>query len=331
MLRQPKSRTIVPIFEIIGSHMVDVFYNKLYRKAVEDTRKGQHESITDGYRFIIGVYISSIADLSSPHCDEEIIAMHTFYQSQHRGGVSIQFAEFEDQFLSHIIPQDYFRSFTSIDKDKVFREVIIKVILEFSREILRPKMLSRVVDNHTEQSNVVDLQNTAYGLLILRREEYYAQFAQETIREKLPPGSTTNVDVFNRLKKEYSQEVKRRVDSEKELRKAKRVIEELSKTARAQQKKLMELEVRLASNISTAESGSRNVGGNTNTPIAYAPTRGRTKTPAPPRFSSRDSFVPDDEPDDDFVLAQQASSSSSSESAGLFGDDDFDRDAGFGV
>ncbi len=315
-----RTRSVIPIFEIVGSHIVNTFYNKLYRKAVEDTRKGQHKSITDGYRYIIGVYVSSISDTSAQYCNEEIISMHNYYQTNHRGGVVVQFAEFEDQFLKQIIPKNYFISFTSMDKDRVLREVIIKVILEFAKEILDSKskgkvpLICKIVDAHTDQANVVELQNIAYSLLILRREEYYSGFAQEHIREKLPPGSATNVDVFNRLKSEYAIEMKKRMEAEAELRKAKRVIDQLADTARNQHKKIMDLEVRISSNT------NKNIQAPQQEYIA-PPIRSRSKTPAPPRFrldSAEDS--------------ESSSSSAENEQQGIFGDDDdFDRDAGFGI
>jgi len=208
MNRANYDRKTIVMFEIVGTYFVDVFYNELFvnsgRRATATSR-----GLTDVYRDTISLYMDG-AKMSANYI-KIIRNLHAYYEN-FSSMTALPFNAFRDLLLAQIIPGEYYGDFSNPNKEKTLRDVILLFINRFGAIIMTPACFRKIIDDHTNKENVIDLQERAIDTLIVVREEYYAKFAS-ALADSSAGISTV---VFNRMKDALEAEVQKRMACETE-------------------------------------------------------------------------------------------------------------------
>jgi hypothetical protein len=164
------SKRALSTFEIVGSFIVDLYYNHFYQEAKKIRIDGRVESITDGYKHAIKAYINSFENPESYR--KTIIGIHKYYYTTTRFG-SISFAECVNEIVKHFIPDDFFESTTNQQRDGILRMVLMNAVKQFSSDILCSNLLDTLIDNHGEQGLVRRMQDKMVQSLMFEREKMF--------------------------------------------------------------------------------------------------------------------------------------------------------------
>ena len=88
--RENYSQRAVSTFEIIGSFIVDLFYNHFYQEAKKLRIDGRVDSVTDGYKHAVKSYLHSFQNPDSYR--KTIVGIHKYYYTTTRFS-TISFSE----------------------------------------------------------------------------------------------------------------------------------------------------------------------------------------------------------------------------------------------
>lgn len=164
------SKRTISTFEIIGSFVVDVYYNHLYHEAKKLHAFGKVESTTEGYKCEISTYIKS---LSHPdHYKKTLLGVHRYYSTTTKF-TNITFSDCMNSISKQFMPEDLHESMSESQKDGMIRVVLTAAIKNFSVEILKGKLLKMIIDDHDSDGIVRTLQDAMVECLVFEREKMY--------------------------------------------------------------------------------------------------------------------------------------------------------------
>jgi len=164
------SKRTLSTFEIIGSFVVDVYYNHLYHEAKKLHAFGKVESTTEGYKCAMSTYIKS---LSHPeHYKKTLLGVHRYYSTTTKF-TNITFSDCMNSISKQFMPDDLHESMSESQKDGMIRVVLTAAIKNFSVEILKGKLLKMIIDDHDSDGIVRTLQDAMVECLVFEREKMY--------------------------------------------------------------------------------------------------------------------------------------------------------------
>lgn len=186
------SKRTISTFEIIGSFVVDVYYNHLYHEAKKLHAFGKVESTTDGYKCAMSTYIKS---LSHPdHYKKTLLGVHRYYSTTTKF-TSITFSDCMNSISKQFMPEDLHESMSESQKDGMIRVVLSAAIKNFSVEILKGKLLKMIIDDHESEGIVRVLQDAMVECLVFEREKMYQKiFSTQN-------GVSTDAGVTSKMRK----------------------------------------------------------------------------------------------------------------------------------
>jgi hypothetical protein len=164
------SKRALSTFEIVGSFIVDLYYNHFYQEAKRIRIEGRVESVTDGYKHAIKAYLNSFENPDSYR--KTIIGIHKYYYTTTRFS-SISFSECVNEIVKHFIPEDFFDSTTNQQRDGILRMVLMNSVKQFSSNVLCSNLLDTLIDNHEESSIVRQMQDKMVQALMFEREKMF--------------------------------------------------------------------------------------------------------------------------------------------------------------
>jgi hypothetical protein len=164
------SKRALSTFEIVGSFIVDLYYNHFYQEAKRIRIDGRVESITDGYKHAIKAYLNSFENPESYR--KTIVGIHKYYYTTTRFG-SISFSECVNEIVKHFIPEDFFESTTNQQRDGILRMVLMNSVKQFSSDILCSNLLDTLIDNHGQEGIVRRMQDKMVQALMFEREKMF--------------------------------------------------------------------------------------------------------------------------------------------------------------
>jgi hypothetical protein len=164
------SKRALSTFEIVGSFIVDLYYNHFYQEAKRIRIEGRVESVTDGYKHAIKAYLNSFENPDSYR--KTIIGIHKYYYTTTRFS-SISFSECVNEIVKHFIPEDFFDSTTNQQRDGILRMVLMNSVKQFSSDVLCSNLLDTLIDNHGESSIVRQMQDKMVQALMFEREKMF--------------------------------------------------------------------------------------------------------------------------------------------------------------
>jgi hypothetical protein len=142
-----------PTMNILANFFTDVFYNSIYlmsRKMKKSTDLG----ITDIYRGEVISYRNSIRASN----DSYITLMETLCEfiNKKAGHQLIRLPGLIKAIVTAFVPKEYISSMSGNDEDEMARSIITTIINEFTGEVLGPKFLKQIIDDHNNRSNTAE-------------------------------------------------------------------------------------------------------------------------------------------------------------------------------
>lgn len=176
MKRTPRNgdeKTVMSLLDVLGSCLVDIFYNHMYDRAIavhEKTSRG----LTECYRQSIQNYMSESKDshfyrvlLNSLH---HYVRMSTIY-------TDISYTKCIEVYASLFVPQMYSNSLTTDQRVNLLSMVLKNTVHTLVNEIMQ-QHIGCIIDDHSDVTNIEILQDVVLRVLILQRESSYDRFIQ---------------------------------------------------------------------------------------------------------------------------------------------------------
>ena len=157
--------------DIIGSAVIDNFYNNLYDKAIH-MKERTNKSITECYRASILNYIK---DNDSPSFYKNLINNIQFYTKISTCYDDIGYIQTVNLYSQLFIPNQYFMSMTENQKNNILFMILKETINQLSHNIIS-NYIMMIIDDHNNSENVLFLQNEILKILLQQREKSYSNF-----------------------------------------------------------------------------------------------------------------------------------------------------------
>lgn len=168
--RENYSRDTITTFAYISAYFIDLFYNEVYDRAVRLHRDRKINSITEGYKWALEVFLKKINEVDAEtHRDIVNGIYHSFQQNGYTG---MSYGNFIDRVVKEFVPVDYLKVVSFDDKTKVLTLVITGSVRSMINKIIS-KYLADVIDNHNTEENVIVWQEDFIEILIMQREKLY--------------------------------------------------------------------------------------------------------------------------------------------------------------
>lgn len=195
------NKRAISTFEIIGSFIVDLYYNHFYRESKRMRVEGRVDSITDGYRYAVSAYINSFNNPDSYR--KTVVGIHKYYYTTTRFS-TISFSECVDEIVKHFIPVDFFDSTNSRQRDSVLHTVLLNSVKQFSSDVLCSNILKNLIDNHKDITVIRTMQDKMVESLIFERDKMFQKIFKVTNK----PVENANYTIITNMKKEMVKLIK---------------------------------------------------------------------------------------------------------------------------
>ena len=188
------SNYIQTVFSVLGSHIVEVYFNHVYKSVQANLNKDTTEK--DEYIRQVNTYILGVkTDIKS--YQETVKMVHIYFQ-KHTSYGSITYLNFLEKIVALFVPQKYHIEMNSQQKSELVQNVIITLISELGAYVTKPETLTKITTNrnHNPQKTIKELQNVSMEVLTYFRETIQNKFIEQTGESK-PRESN---DIVNSLK-----------------------------------------------------------------------------------------------------------------------------------
>jgi cell division protein FtsB len=184
---QSQDRTVVSVFEIVGSHFTSDLFNHVYNSA--RLKQSNGSSLTDEYRRQVNSFMLGIKN--DKECYGSTISMvHKYFISMTRYQ-TLTFSGFVDRLVSTCIPEKYFAKMSTTDKDTILSGIICGLISDLAVYVTSADMLHRIIDKHDAEAGVTTrmIQDAAITSLLSKRSEYHNKFLgrEGQVRDHVSP------------------------------------------------------------------------------------------------------------------------------------------------
>lgn len=168
---QQKQKKILSLLDVLGSTIVDIFYNHMYDRAISMKEKTEN-NITACYCTAITEYVKTS---DSPEFYKTLINSIHYYTRVSTIYSDLSFIDCINLYASLFIPEVYIQSLTEKQKHDILSMVLRDTIKSFSNELLS-NYLSLIIDEHQDPTNISLLQDIILKELVKHREVSYSRF-----------------------------------------------------------------------------------------------------------------------------------------------------------
>lgn len=172
-MNQQSQNKIISLLDVLGSTIVDVFYNHMYDRAIAMKEKTEH-NITDCYRSAIVDYVKS--SNSSEFYKTLVHSIH-YYTRISTVYSDLSFVDCLNMYSGLFVPEVYMQSLTEKQKHDILSMVLRESVRSFSNELLST-YLTLIIDEHQDPTNISVLQDVILRELLNHREQSYSKFIQ---------------------------------------------------------------------------------------------------------------------------------------------------------
>lgn len=172
-----ESQRQMHLYEVIGTHFVDIFFNHIYDKAKKGAERGAERSITSAFQRDVATYVGAVQNQSAAF-RRTAVRLQEYTQTYIPMGIN-NYTTFVDRVVVTLIPERYFESLTPAQKDEVFAGMICNLVAGLGVYTTKPGNLGKIIDQRSGSAAskvLVDLQNHAKTLLHGERERLHNQF-----------------------------------------------------------------------------------------------------------------------------------------------------------
>lgn len=167
--REHYDKKLLTVFELVGSCLMNIYYNDLYIMATKDHNK---KSITDEYITKITIFTEAIKK-DRTNYKKIILRLHQYFIDKTKFAL-MTLQQFEDKYISSFIPEEYFETIDKKQKDNLLHKIFCSIISEFSA--LCVKKIRIIVDNRGNEAYVHMLQDALLDIHLKERETLIAKF-----------------------------------------------------------------------------------------------------------------------------------------------------------
>ncbi len=172
-MNKQSQNKIISLLDVLGSTIVDVFYNHIYDRAIAMKEKTGN-NITDCYCSAIIDYVKS-SD-SSEFYKTLVHSIH-YYTRISTVYSELSFVDCINMYSGLFVPEVYIQSLTEKQKHDILSMVLRESVRSFSNELLST-YLTLIIDEHQDPTNISVLQDVILRELLNHREKSYAKFIQ---------------------------------------------------------------------------------------------------------------------------------------------------------
>ncbi len=229
---------VVSMFEVLGAYAVDTVFNHIHHSAT--LRRTGDTSLTSEYVRSVQAYVLGVKN--DEHCYSGVVqGIHKYFTTTTRYS-TLSFAEFVDRVVSVCVPADYYRQFTSHDKDELLSSIVCDLVSNLCAYATTPDMLHRVIDEHAASATVTVrmLQDHALKTLVSKRADIINKFLKKMGQARDHVSMDTVEDmkkVLKRLLREKTAAIARAEEAEAALDE----LEERFEEAKSRERKAMKL------------------------------------------------------------------------------------------
>lgn len=168
---QQKQKKILSLLDVLGSTIVDIFYNHMYDRAISMKEKTEN-NITTCYCTAITEYVKTS---DSPEFYKTLINSIHYYTRVSTIYSDLSFIDCINLYASLFIPEVYIQSLTEKQKHDILSMVLRDTIKSFSNDLLS-NYLSLIIDEHQDPTNISLLQDIILKELVKHRDVSYSRF-----------------------------------------------------------------------------------------------------------------------------------------------------------
>jgi hypothetical protein len=199
-------KRLISIFDVVGSYFVDILFNHIYNAS--KLHVSGNSSITDEYKRNVQAFIIEVKNNHSSYT-KTISDLHKYFVCS-TSYKTISFSQFIDNIVELVMPEEYFDSLNSEEKDEVLGSTICDLISSLGVYATSPDMLSRIIDHHDLQHQITIkiLQQYAITLLLAKRDSIYNKFLKNIGQAK----ETVSIDLVENMRKVIRRLVKEKTE-----------------------------------------------------------------------------------------------------------------------
>lgn len=164
------SRRTMMVINVISAWVVNTYYNHLHQEAVQQHDLGKVESITDGYKLMVRVYLASF-DSPEGYLKNLRLLQQYYAENTHTGAMS--FGQWMKDMLQQFVPTEYFAIMSNTQQDDTIRNILRSAIRHFSSDVICTPLLGRLIENHDDPSIAVAMKESMKSALLYERERLF--------------------------------------------------------------------------------------------------------------------------------------------------------------
>jgi hypothetical protein len=232
---------VVSVFEVLSAYLTDCYFNHVYRTASDKLAKDA--SLTDNYVRCIQSFAMGIKNDES--CYGKLVQSLWRYFTSMTRFTAISFSEFVDRVTENCAPPEYFRQFSTSDKDEILSSMLCDLTINLATYVTRPDMLRRIIDEHRVAPTVTVrmIQDAGVDYLLTKRSALRNEFLKKMgqARDQVPMDAVEDMKkILRRIVKEKAEVAARANIADAECARLRGLLQEM-KTRCAKFEKLVQL------------------------------------------------------------------------------------------
>jgi hypothetical protein len=263
---------VVSVFEVLSAYLTDCYFNHVFRTASD--KLARDASLTDNYVRCIQSFAMGIKNDES--CYGKLVQSLWRYFTSMTRFTAISFSEFVDRVTENCAPPEYFRQFSTSDKDEILSSMLCDLTINLATYVTRPDMLRRIIDEHRVAPTVTVrmIQDAGVDYLLTKRSALRNEFLKKMgqARDQVPMDAVEDMKkILRRIVKEKAEVAARANIADAECARLRGLLQEM-KTRCAKFEKLVQL-MQSGRDIGPAAAGA----------ALRAPRPNRLAEPMPPK------------------------------------------------
>lgn len=202
--RQSYDKHTISVLEIIAAYIANLYYHHFYGEAHRLRVDKKVNSVTGGYTHAVKAYITSLK--KPEYYRRSIIGIHNYYQNTTKF-TSISMKDCVDDIVQQFVPDEYFASMDTRQKEVILHNVLVDSVNNFSNEILCGSLLLSIIDNHKDPSTATSIKQKMIDCLLFEREKVYRQFFSTLVDPK-KQNLARDMKVSSQMKEELTKLIK---------------------------------------------------------------------------------------------------------------------------
>lgn len=166
-------KTMMSMLDVIGSTVVDIFFNHLFDRSIA-THEKTSRGIAECYRNSINEYLQ---ESSSPKFYSILLNSIHHYTRMSTIYADMSYQDCITVYSSMFIPKMYVNSLTFEQRVNILSMILGNVVNTFGDEIIQSH-IAVIVDDHGDPTNIEILQDCVLDILLNERDISYQKFIQ---------------------------------------------------------------------------------------------------------------------------------------------------------